>query len=318
MRDWQECMDQKGAYDPMRHNMTDHLYTFPTGAYMEFFSVDDSKKVRGPGRDILFVNEANLLDFDTARQLFLRTTKHIILDYNPADEFHWIYDEVLTRDDCCFIQSSYLDNPFLSKEQRQEIERLRDGDPNYWKVFGQGERGSSEATVYVKWDTYDRVDGGDTYFGLDFGYNNPCALVKETLKDEHRYWEEMLYESHLTTPDIIERVKPIVGNLPVYCDSAEPGKIEELSLAGINVYPADKVVRDGIDEVLRKPLHIQKQSVNALKEIKSYKWKQDKSGRILKDEPLKRNDHIMDAGRYAAFTHKNYSSGPFVQPRSTQ
>lgn len=313
MRDWQELMDAKGQYDQAFHNMTDHLYTYPSGAYIEFFSVDDSKKVRGPGRDILFVNEANLIDYDTWRQLILRTKQTIIIDYNPSDEFSWIYDEVITRDDCYYIQSSYLDNPFLTPAQRDEIERLQGGDQNFWKVFGLGEKGSSEASVYTHWDTYETVSGGDEYFGLDFGYNNPAALVKETLKDDHRYWQELLYENHLTTSDLVAAIKPIVGNKVVYCDSDEQMQIAELQSCGINAHKAQKNVKLGIDEVKRKPLHIHKYSANLLKEIKSYKWLQNKDGKILKDEVVKRNDHLMDAGRYAAFTHKSHSVAPAIQ-----
>lgn len=304
MRDWQMLMDKNGIYSESKHNKTDHTYVYPSGGYIEFFSLDQARKVRGPRRDVLFINEANLIDYETWKQLLWRTNKTIVIDYNPADEFHWIYDEVLTRTDCKFIQSTYLDNPFLLKEIVNEIERDRNGDQNLWKVYGLGERGTSEASVYTHWDTYEEVSGGDEYFGLDFGYNNPAALIKETMKDDERYWQELVYENHLTTSDLVAAIKPIVGHKPVYCDSDEQMQIAELCACGINAYKAIKDVRMGIDEVKRKPLHIHKYSPNLLKEIKSYKWLQNKDGKILKEEVVKRNDHLMDAGRYAAFTHK--------------
>jgi len=154
MRDWRKIMEDFRLYDPGAHMKTEQLYTYPNGSYVEFFSVDNQLKVRGPGRDILFINEANIIQYETFRQLLLRTKKAIFIDYNPADEFHWIYDKVLTRPDCYFIKSTYKDNPFLPKEQIYEIESYKETDENFWRIYGEGERGHSEGVIYTKWQTY--------------------------------------------------------------------------------------------------------------------------------------------------------------------
>jgi phage terminase large subunit len=87
----------------------------------------------------------------------------------------------------------------------------------------------------------------------------------------------------------------------IFCDNAEPKTIEELRRAGYNAKPADKDVREGIRKVKGQPLYITEKSVNLIKEIRSYKWKTDKDGKVL-DEPIKFNDHAIDALRYAIFT----------------
>jgi len=312
MRDWRELMEAKGDYNPNFHNMTDQLYQYPLGNYIEFFSVDDAKRVRGPGRDILHINEANLLSLETYRQLAIRTRKIVILDYNPSDEFHWIYDEVLPRKDCKFIQSTYLDNPFITREQKAEIEGLKDIDPNFWKVFGLGERGTAEATIYHKFEICDRIPSHlDFCFGLDFGFNHPNALVKVAYDEKCLYFEQKFFRSHTTASDLIEAIKPIVGQKYVYCDGSRPEIIEEMQRAGITAYPADKSVKEGIDFVRSNRIFVHKESTDIQKEMRSYKWKQTSSGDIL-DEPIKKFDDLMDAARYGAISYKSSSAGVYA------
>ena len=309
-RDWRELMESKGGYNPAQHNMTDQIYRYPTGGYIEFFSVDDAKRVRGPGRDVLYINEANLLSRETWRQLILRTKKTIIIDYNPADEFHWIYDDVIPRKDCKFIQSTYQDNPFLSKEQIREIEMLREIDPNFWRVYGLGERGTAEATIYKGFQIYSKEPYlQDWCFGLDFGFNHPNALVKVGIHEKSLYLEQKFYRSHTTTPELIQEIKPIVGRKSVFCDSARPEIIEELRRAGINSWPADKSVKEGIDFIRSHHVHVHQESVDLQKEFRSYKWKVKPNGQVL-DEPVKLFDDLLDAARYGAMSYKKKTTAP--------
>ena len=312
MRDWRKIMEDFKLYEPNAHMKTEQLYTYPTGSYIEFFSVDNQLKVRGPGRDILFINECNIIQYETFRQLLLRTKRAIFIDYNPADEFHWIYDKVLNRSDCCFIKSTYKDNPFLPKEQIHEIESYRDTDSNFWRIYGEGERGHSEGVIYTHWGTFERQsEEGQTVFGLDFGYNNPTCLVRTCGFDRSVYVTEEIYQSHLTNTDLIGMLKQIVkSHETIYCDAAEPQRIEEIRRAGFKALPANKDVKAGIDFIKSRKLFIHQGSANILKEIKSYKYK-TKGNKITNtpEEPLKLNDHAMDAMRYAAISFRKHKTG---------
>ena len=302
-RDFLEILETSGVYDDNQFNKTDNIYHYPNGSYVEFFGAEDVGKTRGPGRDILYVNEANLLPFAVYKQLALRTREVIFLDFNPADEESWVYtvaDDPKNK----FIHSTYKDNPFLSSEQVGEIESLKDADENLWKVYGLGLRGSSSETIYTHWKLVDDLPNrGEQFYGQDFGYNVASALVKQEIFEGGLYWDEELYEPKLTTGDLIEKYKDlkISKRAEIFCDAAEPKTIEELTRAGYNAKPADKDVTEGIRKVKSMPLYITKRSINLIKEIKSYKWKTDKDGKVL-DEPVKFNDHAMDAGRYGAFT----------------
>ena len=306
-RDILQILEDAGIYSDEAFNKTDNVYHYPNGSYIEFFGAEDSGKVRGPGRDILYINEANLLPFSIYQQLALRTKQTIFLDFNPVDEASWVYD-VADKEGNKLIHSTYRNNPFLPKEQVAEIESLKDADENLWKVFGLGERGKSQEIIYTHWKLGQFPDDCEVCYGLDFGYSVPTALVKIGFKENQTFAKEMLYETKLTTSDLIERLKvmDIQRADEIFCDNAEPKTIEELVRAGFNAKPADKDVYAGIQKVKSQPLSITQDSTNLIKEIKSYKWKTDKDGKVHPDEsPVKINDHICDAMRYAVFTKLN-------------
>lgn len=306
-RDILQILEDAQIYSDEAFNKTDNVYHYPNGSYIEFFGAEDSGKVRGPGRDILFINEANLLPYSIYQQLALRTKQTIFLDFNPVDEMSWVYD-VADKDGNILIHSTYKNNPFLPKEQIAEIESLKDADENMWKVFGLGERGKSQEIIYTHWRQGQFLDDCEIVYGLDFGYSVPTALVKVGFKENQTFAHEMLYETKLTTTDLIERLKQlgIRNSDEIFCDNAEPKTIEELVRAGFNAKPAEKDVYAGIQKVKSQPLIISPESVNLIKEIRSYKWKTDKDGKVHPDEqPVKMWDHICDALRYAVFTKLN-------------
>jgi phage terminase large subunit len=307
-RDFLDALMAAGIYSDALFNKTDQIYHYPNGSYVEFFGVEDGAKVHGPSRDILWINEANLIPVETYRQLAIRTNQTIFLDYNPADEYSWVYD-VADKPGNKIIHSTYRNNlNQLSKEIIAEIESLKDADENLWKVYGLGLRGTSAETIYTHWKICDHFPGNceETFYGLDFGFNNPSALIKVGVLDGRLYAEEIFYETKLTTNDLTDAIK-IYGlsrSCEIYCDAAEPKTIEEIKRMGLKALPAEKSVYDGIQKVKSMPLFITRNSTNMLKEIKSYKFKTDKDGRAL-DEPVKFNDHALDALRYAVYTKLN-------------
>lgn len=310
MKDVFEILNNMGIYSDKNHNKTESIYSF-NGNEICFFGVDDEQKVRGRKRDVLWLNEANEIPYDVFQQLNFRTSGKIILDYNPSDEFHWIYERILGREDCKFIKSTYKDNPFLPEQQIKEIERLKETDPNYWRVYGLGERGSSKKTIFPKWDIVDSFPGEDSssVYGMDFGYNAPSAILKVKFIDEEWYIQERLYERGLTNTELIENSHNVVDNNQdyLYADSAEPDRVQEFEDAGFNVHFCDKKsVKIGIDFLKRFPIHIVETDEypceNLKKEVRNYKWKEDRKGNVL-DEPNDINDHLMACFRYGGYTH---------------
>lgn len=285
-------------------NKTDNIYRFPsTGSFIEFFGADETNKLRGPGRDILFINEANLLPREAYNQLSWRTKEVVFIDFNPADEYNWVYD-VADAEGNKLIHSTYKNNKGnLTKQQIADIESLQFADENLWKVYGLGLRGTSGDTIFTH---YKIVDGmpvcDEVWYGLDFGFTHPAAFVKVGRVENNIYVEELIYETGLTNSDLAYLIKTQFGvskNSEIYCDTARPESIEEIKRAGLNAKAAKKEVWDGIQHLKSLPLFITKNSTNLQKELRNYKWKQGTN----KEEPVKFMDDAIDAMRYATFTH---------------
>lgn len=317
-RDFLQILENAGVYNEDNFHKTDNIYNFDNGSYAEFFGVEDQGKVRGPGRKILYVNEANLVHPKTLQQLLFRTEELAFLDFNPVEETSHVYD-LCDRPGSILIHSTYRDNSFLTEGQRFEIENLREADWATWLVFGLGQRGKSSEIIYTHWKLCERLPmKGEIFFGQDFGYNVPSALVLCELYEGAVYVQEWLYETKLTTSDLIEKYKElgVSKTIEIYCDNAEPKTIEEICRAGYNAKPANKDVTEGIKKVKSFPLYITENSPSVLKEIKGYKWRTDKDGKVIKDkdkdEPVKFNDHAMDAMRYAIFTKTHEPSYSWV------
>lgn len=301
-RDFETIMKGWGIWNDLCFSYTDFVYKFENGSYIELFGLEDPAKAHGPGRDYLFINEANLVSKALFDQLAMRTTGQIILDLNPSEFNSWVYkiaDDPRNKR----IHSTYRNN--LSNLSRNQIDIIEGykllPDDFMWKVYGLGLRGASKETIYTFWKE-DRGPGkGDIFYGLDFGYVHPCAMVKVELYEGVCYVEEILYRSGMTLTEIATFIKDLnIGRTPVYADAAEPKSIEEIYRYGVNVKPAVKDVWAGILTVKSKMLYLS--GKNLVSEIGSYKWKKDKDDNII-EEPVKINDDLMDAMRYAIHTH---------------
>lgn len=302
MRDFFQIIKDHEIYSEDFHSKSNNEYIL-NGNTIEFISLDMPQKIRGRKRDLLFCNEANELTQEDWTQLLFRTSEKVILDYNPSEEFHWIYDQVLPRKDVEFFQTSYKDNPFLGDVIKEEIERLRGIDENYWRVYGLGERGQARSLVYT-FQTCKEIpkEAKLVSYGLDFGYSSdPTSLVRTYLLDDNMYVDELLYRTGMTNQDIANEMK-ILGldrSNEIYADSAEPKSIEEIYRMGWNVKPTIKgSINIGIDIIRRYKLHATESSFNLIKELRNYKFIEDKNGHMT-NKPVDNFNHALDALRYS-------------------
>jgi len=314
IRDFRNIMVSNGYWDDSKWNETTSTYTFKDKSILEFVSFDKFGKAHGPRRDILFVNEANNLDYEIVDQLITRTKKIIWLDWNPTHEF-WFYTDMLNkRDDIDFITLTYKDClNALSQTIIDEIESHK-WNKNWWKVYGLGELGDIEGRIYTNWDLIDDIpkEARLERYGLDFGYtNDPTAIVAIWYCNGRWIFDEIVYKKGMSNKDIVDTLKQIFENDKqqdrlVIADSAEPKSIDEIKVYGINIIPCKKgkdSVRQGVQLVQDQPISVTKRSINLIKEYRNYLWATDKNGKYLQpNEPIKGNDHCMDAIRYAMET----------------
>jgi phage terminase large subunit len=315
-RDFKLIMNELQLWDDNQFSYSDFIYTFKNGSYIELFGLEDEGKARGPGRDILFINEANLLTKPLFDQLAMRTTGQIFLDWNPADFVSWVYG-VADNPKNKRIHSTYLNNKAnLTESQINAIEQFKHlPDDFMWKVYGLGQRGAAKELIYTKWGISELPNKGEVFYGLDFGYNHPAALVKVEYHEGAHYVQELIYQSNLTLTELIRKMQTLdIGRGMIFADAAEPKSIEEIYRSGFNIHAANKDVWAGIVKVKSFPLYLTDSSTNLKREIQSYKWKKDKEDNII-EEPVKANDDGMDATRYAIY---NYHDKPkfIFKPRS--
>lgn len=321
IRDFERIIGHPLKADPA-WNASDLVYTYPNGAKLEFFSADTSGKVLGPARKRLFLNECNHIQYETARQLFVRTTGLIILDYNPASTF-WAIEQIEPRQNCITIHSTYKDNSFLTPEQVAEIES-NINDPNWWKVYGLGELGSLDGVIY----TFQQVDAmpekGDLVevCGIDFGFNDPTSVVR-CLADRRKkvaYLEQLAYKRFMKNDAIAQVLvdAQIPRSTHIWADAAEPKSIQEIGdITHLNIKACDKSAPVKSDR--RKfqiqwlqgwTLNITKGSVDLIKDMRNYCWEKDADGNIT-NVPIHAWSHGPDSVRYALFSEFAGNTGQY-------
>ena len=302
IKDLIEILQNLEIYDPEKYHKVDGYYELPNGSIIDFISVDDENKIRGRKRDYLYINEGLEISRDEFVQLLIRTTSRpIVIDFNPSALKSWIYD-LEDDENNILIKTTYKDNPFLTNEIIKEIEGLQYKDKNLWRVFGLGERGISTTNVFNTWEVIDEFPTeGKKSRGLDFGFNDPTALVEIRKIDDNLYVRELLYSRGLTISDLVFKIRELGIELTdeIWCDSASPQNIEDLRRNRINAKPVKKdSILHGIQLVKSHRVFIHKDSKNLLTELQDYKFKTDKDGNIL-DVPEDKNNHGIDALRYA-------------------
>ncbi|WP_165022088.1 PBSX family phage terminase large subunit [Dysgonomonas sp. ZJ279] len=302
IRDFKEILSAKGYWNENDWNATDKIYKM-RNSIIEFFSADNPSKVHGPSRNILYVNECINIDFETYRQLAIRTTETIFLDCNPYFEF-WLDEKVLTQDTSTLIHSTYRDNQFLTDAQIKEIESNRN-DRDWWQVYGEGLTGSLRGAVIHNWDIVSALPSTykKRWLGIDFGFtNDPTAIVDIRLSDGELWIDELLYErgyDNMMIADFLNR-QNIPRDTPIIADSAEPKSIREIASRGWRIEPAQKgkdSINTGISILNRYTKHITGRSTNIINEYRNYRWQTDEFGNA-RNIPIDRYNHSIDAQRY--------------------
>ena len=320
IRDFKTILQGEGIWSDEKWSETDKYYRFSNGSIIEFFSIDNAGKVYGSARDNLFINECQHIDYEIARQLFVRTRGRIILDYNPTHHF-WMMDKIECKDNCIRVHSTYKDNGFLTPEQVREIEDNQD-DKNWWKVFGEGEEGTLDGLIY-DFEQIDHMPPKDSdkpqaqktaeelyadslqeIQGLDFGFtNDPTARVQVFAdpKRKHAYIRERCYRTHMQNKHIIEDLKEdnVGRRVEIFADCAEPKSIQDIIDGGFNVIACDKDAPVKSDKLKFQiqwmqgwKFFVTKDSLNLIEELRNYTWAKDRDGNLL-NQPIDKWNHCF-------------------------
>jgi len=306
------------------------------------------RSINGDGSaDFIWGEEANALTEDDHNELLGRLRgkaapwRQILYSTNPDHPQHWIKTRLMDGGEAAVYYSRATDNPHLPADYHDILaaitgtlgKRLRDGQ---WV--------QSEGAVYDLWDDalhmIDRMPTGWEQWRkirvIDFGYVNPfvCQWWAIGGDDEMIRYRE-IYMTHRTVSQhaaLINTLSMDERYEATICDHDAEDRAT-LHQAGIRNIAATKDVSPGIQAVsqrlargandkprlflLRGALVEIDESLQAAKrptcteqEFPGYIWQTSPDGRPDKEEPVKLNDHGMDASRYAVM----YIDAPRPEP----
>jgi len=308
---------------PVIENKTNSEFYF-NGSTVSFTSLylssgEKNERLKSTEWDWIWLEEATELDYEDVNDLIVGTLRgkvgwrQAIFTFNPPRrKSHWIYKLYNENiNEAKKVHFFYKDNPALPKDYVANLEGLKEKNQELYRRYtlGEWEVDVSDGLIYTNIEQSNLEIGENLIGGVDFGFNNPSVFLLTSIDEDIQVHRE-LYEIGLTNRQFGEKIINLLNELninlhiPIYADSSEPARIQELYNMGLRgIKPADKSVVDGIDEVKRYKVLVDYESPNTWSEIKSYEWCKDKNGNIL-DVPVKFNDHCMDALRYAVYTYK--------------
>lgn len=289
-------------------NQTDRVLRFKSGSQIQFKSYDTFISTKGSKRDYLFVNEADFMTWDYFWELQRRTRKQVFIDYNPTAPF-WAHDRLIGSKNVKMIRSWHIHNPFLTQEQRDDLELLKTTDYERWRVYARGLTGNVTGLIYPKWtkipDESFPWHEEDYYGGIDYGYtNDPTALVKIVKHKGDLYFHELYYKAG-TDWDTIEKVLREHGfdyNHTLYSEHDKDAIATLRRRDFVNIQMANKARVPGITMVNSHRCFYTQSSENIHQERMRYVWEKARDTGRYMNVPKDGNDHLMDAIRYAVYT----------------
>lgn len=326
-KDFIKYLSSEKVYSPKDENKSELLYKIGD-SFIEFGGLDDSQKLHGMTQDIAWLNEAMEATKEDFDQLEQRTSNLIIIDCNPTEEEHWIYD-LKSREDVLFIHSTFKDNAFIPVPVRRKILsyeptphniKQKTADEYKWKVYGLGIVAEKEGLIFKQPELIKEVPAEAKLLGrgLDFGFfPDPVASGCVWLYNGRLLFDEDIYETELNNViiDGKEEIPSIQGRFNelgvskrdgIVADSAAKSNISELKTAGFNIEGVKKwpgSVKDGIELMKNyEPFYVTERSVNTIKELKNYTYlKNFATGKFTK-EPIDDYNHLIDLYRYVVQT----------------
>lgn len=315
-----------GFYEACRINRSDFEIELPNGSIFLFKGLDDREKIKSiDGITDIVIEEATELNEDDFTQLNLRLRAkapylQIYLMFNPISKKNWVYDYFFVREqpsNVKIIKTTYLDNTFLDDEYRQELERLKDRNPAYYRIYCLGEFATLDKLVFPTYTTKivsDKdIQGLKRWIGLDFGYiNDPSAIVWGYIDQVNKkiYVAGEYVRRGMKNDEIAETMIDLgLHKDKSFGDSAEPKSIDEIKSKGVNIDPTvkgkDSIIH-GIQWIQQYELIVDERCFKVIEELDNYTWKKDKKTDEYINEPVDTFNHTIDAIRYGL---NNYIKG---------
>ena len=301
---------------------SDMSITLPNGSEIIFVGLDNEEKLLSiAGITDVFIEEVYEVPKEIVDQLNLRMrgkapNQQIYMAFNPISAKHWLYDfcEGATRpESSIYSQSTFRDNPFLPDEYVKALEDMYRTNPNKARVFCDGNWGADvEGLVYKNhvlsdFDINELIKQGlEVRVGIDWGFVDPTTVVVSLFDKPKKeiYIIGEFYKRGATLEEIKDGIIQLgISKQKMYCDGAEPDKVDYLRRNGFNAVSAKKgagSVKAGISFLQDMRIICHESCVNVAAELENYVYLKDKkTGQYIEDSYDHDFSHTMDALRYS-------------------
>lgn len=301
---------------------SDMSITLPNGSEIIFVGLDNEEKLLSiAGITDIFIEEVYEVPKEIVDQLNLRMrgkapNQQIYMAFNPISAKHWLYDfcEGSTRpESSIYSQSTFRDNPFLPDEYVKALEDMYRTNPNKARVFCDGNWGADvEGLVYKNhvlsdFDINELIKQGlEVRVGIDWGFVDPTTVVVSLFDKPKKeiYIIGEFYKRGATLEEIKDGIIQLgISKQKMYCDGAEPDKVDYLRRNGFNAVSAKKgagSVKAGISFLQDMKIICHESCVSVAAELENYVYLKDKkTGQYIEDSYDHDFSHTMDALRYS-------------------
>lgn len=312
-----DIISEYELYSYFNINKTEMAITCKSGAILITSGLDDVEKLKSIANiNRIWIEEASEVSETDLNQLDLRMRGQskigyqMTLTFNPVSELHWLKKSFfdLGREDSFVLKTTYKDNKFLDESYIKTLLELEKQDYQYYRIYALGDWGSLGNLIFSNWTKEDLSDLIPTFDkinnGLDFGFSqDPTAFIRSHYDKKKKtiYIFDEYYETEVFTDDLAKYLHKALNGDSVICDSSEPRSIADLKRNGVRAVGAKKgpgSIEHGIKWLQSNKIIVHEKCINTIKELSSYKWKEDKDGNVL-PKPVDLNNHLIDALRYS-------------------
>lgn len=221
--------------------------------------------------------------------------------------------------DYLVVQCRSCDNPYFPQDEYNRVKATMDSrtfrrryDGLFEKMEGLVYEDLIPSLHYIEPAT---IDFKEVIAGVDWGFTNQAAVAVLGINSDNKYYLiDEYYQAGKTTSEIIEKLKFFQNKYKIrfwYPDPAEPDRLEEMKRSGLaprEVYKGNDSIKNGINAVRELIKQNRFFAFNtcryAIEEFSIYHYPSDTGGKTEKEEPIKEDDHLMDAIRYAVDTYQ--------------
>lgn len=316
---------------------------FSNGSEIVFKGLDDKEKIKSIHNiSIIWIEESSELHYSDYKELLGRARHpshsiHFLLSTNPVEKANWVYkhffiddtdldnikiildDEdlyrkrVIIKNDIYYHHSTAEDNPFLPDSYIEQLDELKEYDPDLYRIARRGEFGITGTKVLPQFESMNHAKVMDIVkrldmhrVGMDFGFQTSYNAALRVAIDHKRkwlyiYWEyyknKMTDDRTAVDPKFIELKK--TGEL-IRADNAEPKTIQFYKQEGYRMIGAKKITNiEQIKKVKRfKRIICSDKCKRTIGELKGLTFKEDTNGKIIEDE-FNIDAHTFDALKYS-------------------